>query len=75
MIVFVGLDAFTSVMLVDPVLDLHGVEDGVIDRHWVDANLDSFELAFTSYYFEPRVLPDLVDGVPLVGVCVENAVE
>ena len=75
MIVFIGLDAFTSVMLVDPVLDLHGVEDGVIDWHWVDANLDSFELAFTSYYFEPRVLPDLVDGVPLLGVCVEDAVE
>lgn len=74
-IVFIGLDAFTSVMLVDSILYLHGVKNCIIDRHWVDANLDSFELAFTFYYFEPRVLPDLVDGVPLLGVCVEDAVE
>ena len=74
-IVFIGLDAFTSVMLVDSILYLHGIKNCIIDRHWVDANLDSFEFAFTFYYFEPRVLPDLVDGVPLLGVCVEDAVE
>lgn len=75
MVVLIGLDAFPRILLVDSVLILHRVENGAIDRHRVHADLDALKVALTWYHFEPRVLSDLVDGVPLFGVRVEDAVK
>lgn len=75
MVVFVGLDALSRVVLVDGKLALHPVENVAIDGYWVNANLDAFEVALALGQFEPGMLANLLDGVPLLRIRVQNAVE
>jgi hypothetical protein len=44
-IVLVGLNALSRVVLVNAVVYLHPVEDGAIDWDWIDANFDTLEVS------------------------------
>jgi len=74
-VVLVRLDAFLSVLFIDLVNRLHCVKDIGINRYGVNSDLDPLEVGFAGHDVEPGVLPNLLDGVSLLRVCVQDALE
>lgn len=67
----VGLDALASVALLEAELLVHPIENALVDGHRVNANLNTFEIRLARHEIEPRMLPDLINGVPLLRVRVQ----
>lgn len=69
-VMLVGLDTLSSVVLVDIVVSLHAIQDRAIDWNRVDTNFYTLEIGVTGKDIEPRVLADLVYCVSFLRVSV-----
>lgn len=75
MVVLVGLYALPCVVLVDAVICFHTVKDRIIDWDRVNADFNTLEICLAGYQIEPGMLAYLLDSVPLLRVCVQDAVK
>ena len=65
---FVGLNAFAGIAFLEAEFRVHAVENVLIDWNRVNADLDPFEISLAGYNIEPRMLPNLIDSVPLLRI-------
>ena len=68
---FIGLNAFAGIAFLEAEFRVHADENVLIDWYRINADLDSFEIGLAWYNIEPRMLPDLIDSVPLLRICVQ----
>ena len=68
---FISLNTFTSIAFLEAKFRVHAVKNVLIDWNGVNTYLDSFEIGLAGYNIEPWMLPNLIDGVPLLWVGVQ----
>lgn len=71
MIMFVGVDAFSGVLLFVAIAD-HGSYDVFIDGHSMEANNKSLRNEFAASHCTPSVLHNLLYFVPMERVYAEH---
>lgn len=66
----VGLHTFPGILPADSKLFIHLLDDWLIDLHDLHSDVYPFGNILLRHQIEPRVLPDLLNIKPLLGICI-----